>query len=485
MAHVILCFPGTGQDRREYEILPLSLLFLAAPLVRDGHEVTIIDQRKEPDWTSCLRSAINRPQTIAAGISSMTGPQISHGLAMARQIRSLAPELPIVWGGVHPSLLPEQTVASPWVDLVVIGEGDVTFPQLINRLEKGKGWHDIPGLCYRLRGKPIRTPLAQGVDLETLPPVPYDLVDLNRYRARTFRNINPSLPIVTSRGCAFRCAYCYNTSFHQSRWKGLSPEKVFAEISRLATQYLSEGIFLLDDNFFGDRKRAEQILGLLIKNGLDINVYNANVRADFLYHSSTEYLKLIRRGGIRQVFVGIESGSNRVLQLIRKGITVEQVLEVNKRLGKAEIVPVYSFMVGLPGETWTEVRQTLNLMIRLIEENPQARLYKTCIYLPMPGTELYEKCREEWDFFPKGLEGWATYDYDHVNLAYLPAPYRRHLERISQLSAFLDVREKVGGVMGVMAGVYSGIARHRCRHGYYGWMPELAAISAFRHIAQR
>lgn len=483
MSHVVLLYPYTGSERPQDLILPLSLLYVAAPLVQEGYRITILDQRLEPGWREELRQAIQIPGTLAVGISSMTGPQIRYGLEMASVVREMSPSMPIIWGGVHPSLLPEQTAQSPLVDIVVVGEGENIFLSLIRAFHSNERWDALPGLCFMRNGEIVLTDPSSPPDLEKIPPLPYRLMDLNHYMVAPLRSGSTSLPIVTSRGCAFRCGYCYNIKFHSRKWRGQPAEGVMQQVRELVEASGIDGLFLLDDNFFGSRRRAEQILTALVESKLGLRIYNANCRVDFLRKSSHEFLQLVRRAGIEQVFVGVESGSNRVLRLINKDIEVAHVLEVNRKLRDVGVIPVYSFMAGMPDETQEDVKQTLALMVRLKQENPAAKMYKMSSYLPMPGTPLYEYCLLcRKTVFPQRLEEWSIYDYDHVNLSCQSGEQKRFLEKASEISGFLDVEGKVSGPLQILARAYSRLARFRCKTGRLGLMPEMAFIRLTRAI---
>ena len=312
--HVILLHPHPGPKDTEYEILPLGLIYVAAPLVDQGWKVTALDQRKDRRWRETVTRLVKTPGTVCVGISSMTGPQITHALDMAAVVREADPDMPIVWGGVHPSLLPEQTAVHPLVDIVCAGEGETIFPPLVEALAEGREWRDLPGLCYRDdQGGVVLNPEAGVPDLDAMPRLPYELFDLEQYKVSALRS-GPSLPLVTSRGCRFRCAYCYIQDFFNRKWRGLSPERVLGEFRRLVDEYGAEGVFLLDDFFFQDRKRAAAILQGLVDSGMDVNLYNANCRADFLYRSDDAFLELMRDAGIRTLFVGTEAGSDETLK---------------------------------------------------------------------------------------------------------------------------------------------------------------------------
>jgi anaerobic magnesium-protoporphyrin IX monomethyl ester cyclase len=484
MARVVLVHPNPGPKDRDQQILPLGILYVAAPLVADGYDVSVIDQRKDARWRETLRDLALLPDTLCVGISTMTGPQIAHGLDMAKVVRDARPKLPIVWGGVHPSLLPEQTAEHPLVDIACFGEGETVFPPLVNALRDGADWSCLPGLCYKgADGKVVRNLDAGVPKLDEIPPLPYHLFNLDHYRVSALRSA-PSLPLVTSRGCRFRCAYCYVQEFFKRTWRGLSPDRVIGEFRRLVDEFGAEGVFLLDDFFFQDRKRAAAILQGLIDNNIKVELYNANCRADFLYRSDDAYLKLMHDAGIRTLFVGTESGSDITLKAMLKDIKTSQVLEVNKRLAKVGIKAVYSFMAGMPDETEAEVRETLAFMLRLKRENPGAMLYKVCLFVPFPGTAYFTRAQELGCTFPTSFEGWGNFDYNHVNLSFVSPAFKQFLHRAEEISAFIDVDGKATGVVDLVARAYSRVAHHRIDRQAYSFMPELGLIKAARSLQQ-
>jgi len=483
VGHVILLHPHHGHERENDYILPLNLLYVAAPIVDKGFEVTAMDQRLEPNWRDKLRAALKKPDTLCVGISAMTGPQITFGIEMAKIVREEAPGLPIVWGGVHCSLLPEQTAEHDLVDIVCMGEGEASFPPLVEALSKGEDPAQLPGVCMKLpNGEIIKNEMPAVPDLEKIPPLPYDLFNLDDYKISPLRSAGPSLPMVSSRGCRFRCAYCYIATFQQRRWRGLSPEKTVAEMRRLKEEFNAEGVFFLDDYFFQEKKRAQKIMELLVEEELNLNIYNANARIDFLNRVDMDFLHLMRKSGIQQLFIGAESGSPQVLKDMLKDIKADHIPNVNRKLYEADISPVYSFMAGMPGETEDDIQRTLELMIQLKDENPLAKLYKVCIFVPFPGTEYFERAKKMGNKFPERFEDWGDYDYDHINLSYLSKDFRQYLERVSALSAFIDVDGKIRGVLAPAVKAYSKVARWRCRTRNFKLMPEMHLINFARYM---
>ncbi|RMH58288.1 MAG: hypothetical protein D6679_05140, partial [Candidatus Hydrogenedentota bacterium] len=180
MGRVVLFYPFTGLDLKGLSVwLPLSLLQTAATLTAD-FDVEIIDQRVHDDWRERLRRTLD-DDTLCVGISSMTGTQIKGGLLAARVVREAAPEVPIVWGGNHPTLVPETTARHPCVDIVVMGEGEVTFRNLVRRLAEGRSFEDLRNIAWVEKDGTFRkngtgTHPEDFVDQDEMPPLPYHLL---------------------------------------------------------------------------------------------------------------------------------------------------------------------------------------------------------------------------------------------------------------------------------------------------------------------
>ena len=183
----------------------MGVLSVAENLLAHGYQPVVIDGGVQDIKESLTR--INLQDFLYAGISTWSGPQILQGIEAVKYIRQINPALPIVWGGIHASLLPEQTAQSPWVDIVVRGESERTFPQLLNRLQLNKSYADIRGLSYRKNGAIINTADQEFIDLDSKNILPYNLLDCNKY---AFKYL---LQIPTSRGCPNRCIFCYNLAY--------------------------------------------------------------------------------------------------------------------------------------------------------------------------------------------------------------------------------------------------------------------------------
>ncbi len=413
MADVVLVYPKTGLDIRKTSVdIPLSLLAAASLVARD-YEVKIIDQRIEPHWQDDLRNELKK-NPLCVGISSMTGPQIRFALEACRLVKETVKDsgnhTKVVWGGVHATLLPEQTVEHDLVDIVVVGEGEVTFRNLVVALHRGRSLDNVRGLTFKKDGRIIKTEPEEPVDLNELPELPYDLVDVEKYIGSQMRfqsKDTRSLIFLSSRGCPWACTYCCNPVLSKRRWRSMRAEKVYQQVMNLVEKYKLDAIAFHDEEFLVDKKRAEQIAHLL-----DGQVkWWIQGRMDRLKAMD---LPRLEKNGLCGVQPGIESGSDRILKFIKKGETVSDILAANRYLATTEIVPLYNFMMGFPTETYDELMQSVDLALRLLKENPHAQLSGFYVLVPYPGTELFNLAVEQGFKIPSSLDGWTNFNREHL-----------------------------------------------------------------------
>jgi len=309
--------PRSGiQVQRRIE-LPLSLLCPAAPLDRQGYRIKIIDEFANPKWRrELLETLAQKP--ICFGVTSMTGPQILHALEGCKLVKERYPDVPVIWGGVHASLLPEQTLQNPYPDIIVVGEGEETFPELVKALESGSPLSNVSGICYKEDGKVRFTGVRPFVNLDGQPPLPYHFIHMDRYRRRLFGIDHISFN--SSRGCTYRCSFCWDPVMHKRKWRAMSPETVLDHLSRIIRDYGIRGFLFTDDHFFIDMERACLILEGIVRADLRISISKLQIRADTLCRLDKAFLQLMVRAGVKRFSIGIESGSQRVLDLIKKDV---------------------------------------------------------------------------------------------------------------------------------------------------------------------
>lgn len=392
----------------------MALAYLGAISLRRGDEVRVWDGDVE---------RIPLPRVVAefrphvVGITANT-TQIKSGWAAARQVKEVA-QVPIVLGGPHPTVLPEESAGRPEVDVVVRSEGEATWEELTGTLDRlglaERGYEAVRdqavealrhvlGITFRdedgaVHSTPDRPTIA---DLDSLPWPAWHLFRLDRYT-----NLQPtldhvegySLPILTSRGCPYRCTYC--SQIMERRWRMRSAENVVAEWRWLVREVGAAEIGVLDDSFNIRRDRVLRICDLLIQEGLShvpwimINGIRANL-------ADEELLGRMRQAGCIRTAFGVESGNQQILDsIIHKQLTLDQVRAAFRAAKKVGMETIGFFIIGMPGETEETMEDTIRFAIEL---DPLVANFSMAT--PFPGTELYEIAKregkilaEDWDDF--------------------------------------------------------------------------------------
>lgn len=465
--YVILFHPSPRlgfQAHRRVE-LPLCLLHPATPLVHAGIRVKLIDQFADPEWERKLEEAL-REKPVCFGVSCMTGPQITRALAACRAFKQRYPDIPTVWGGIHPSILPEQTLRNPLVDIVVIGEGEATLLDLVTTLANGQPLSGVAGIGYRDNGNIQLTEPRPFVDLNAQPPLAYELVDINPYRRKMFGADH--VAYCSSRGCPYRCGFCYGGVMHKRKWRAKQSERVVEELVRLIRDYDIRGFNFTDDNLFTNLDHAHRLMEAIVRADLKIRIGKLHIRIDAIRRMDNDFLDLLGRVGVERLTIGVESGCQRVLDLIEKTLRVEHVLEASRKLIGRPYVPMYLFMMGLPTETPEELRQSLRLAEQLLEENPRAA--KTFnIYTPYPGTNLYRLAVQMGMKEPQRLEDWPPMNYRNVpkETPWLAPGMRELISGLDFPLMFLGTNfqfKKTHPVVRALGKLYLPVAQYRVRH---------------------
>jgi anaerobic magnesium-protoporphyrin IX monomethyl ester cyclase len=468
MKKIILFQPIVGllDNIKSSPGLPLSLL-TAAKLLPNEFEVKIIDQRLVKDWKQALTEELTE-NVIFFGTTAMLGPQIKFACEASRFVKKNRPEISVVWGGPFASVLPEQALTEKFIDIIVYGDGENTLLSLACALRDKKMLEEVPGIIFKREGKVIKNPAGPLVDLNQLPDLPYHLVDTKKYLPK--RGGVPTIDMETSRGCPFNCKFCYNPAFNMRRWRAYKPELILARIKKLKEDLGIKGVWFVDDEFFIDLGRARKIIEGLIE--LDMKWEIQGARADSILAMDDKYLKLLEKSHCRQINIGAESGSERILDMTEKKLTTKQILEVNRKLKPYKISPWFYFMIGFPSETEKEQRLTIKLAMRLLRENPNAKISGIGCFTPYPGTALFEESLKLGYQAPKKLIEWSSYGVDQINIPWLRGRLRQKVEAIQFASFFVDSKpEGVAGDWWVKLGakLYRPIARWRFRHDFYGF----------------
>lgn len=466
---VVLVYPHIikGWQAHPRVAIPMSLLCIATPVINAGYDVNILDQRIEPRWRSILKQEL-RKDPICVGISSMTGPQLRHALEISKIAKEYG-NAPVVWGGIHPSLLPAQTLENEDIDIVVQGEGEETFLELVQALEGKRPLSTVKGIWYKENGHIKSTGTRPFIDLNKQPPLPYHLTDLRKY-TRTMFGIE-HLNFFTSRGCPHQCTFCVNAAFDKKRWRAMDPDLVVQRIKDFVKTYHVKGLVFNDSNFLSDLHRGRLILQGIIRENLNVLISKINIDIHTILRIEEDDFALLQKAGCRRLPVAVESGSEKIQTLLKKPVDTQRLLEVNRNLKKFDMVPAYLFMMGFPTETKEDLNESVSLAFRLIDENPKADTSFN-VYTPFPGTELFDMTLKHGLHVPKRVEDWAAFNYRNLTQGapWLSEEMRRIVEMLDFCIFFIGKRpflepyEKTSPLVSLLCNLYAPLARRRVKH---------------------
>lgn len=409
---VILIQPKT--EKKEFVYAPLGLLHLAAYL-RSEYEVAIIDFRIQKSYKEILSELLER-KPVAIGITAFTGGQILNGLEISEYIKKTRLDIPVIWGGIHATMFPKQTLANPYIDIVVKNEGEITLYETLHSIQNGSELNKVAGIAYKEDSRVFENSDRQFLDMDKLPIPTWDLIDLKPYISNlSIDTMDRPINISTSRGCPYRCTFCYNANFNRSKWRCKNALLVIEELKYLTDRHKVNRIIFHDDNFATDKKRALEIAKRIKQERLNIK-WSVTLRIDDV---DKRFLLELIEAGMHQLRVGIESGSQRILNMLKKDITVEQIIDSAKILNELDLDVLYSFVIGWPYETEDDRNRTVNLIFKLLKINPLAHIFPLWIYTPYPGTKLYEEARKLGFDTPRSLEEWGNFNWEVANIPWV------------------------------------------------------------------
>ena len=486
-ANIVLIYPKIGGpfiDLRKKRPMPLGLLNASVYLV-DDYEVKILDQALHYDWKQALKNIINS-NTLIVGIHAMAGYQLLHALEVSEFVKSTY-NVPIIWGGVHPSLIPETVLKERVVDYVCVGEGERTFPGLVKAIQFKKDISSVKGIYYRENNKNIFTGEREVVNLNDLPELPYHLLSVSDYNVSggtRFDKNEMKLAIETSRGCYNDCIFCYNPVFHKRRWRAQDANRVVERIEYLVKKYRVTHLDFIDDAFFTDLGRIEKIAKALITKKMNIKWFLQGVDIHKLMQADDAYLNLLDKAGCRVMRMGAESGSARLLNQMQKKCSIDEVVKINKRLRNTNIVCYYYFTIGMPGETESDLKKTVDLMLTLLADNPQARIMSAFCLTPQPGTRLLKEAQKEGFSLPKSVKEWTKIDGTTIITPWFDDQMKKKLNFLFFTSLFIDKKNQDiidSAFIRFLCLLYRPIALYRTKHLDFKFPLEYAVFNWLRN----
>jgi len=462
---------------------PLGLLYVGSNLKNNGYavELEIIPSRSLADSSSIEAKAkdIVKKGYLFVGFSVLTGPQTKLSSHLSKKIKEFDKDLPIVWGGIHPSLVHDQTLREPYIDVIVIGEGERTAVELADALSRGQDLKGVRGIGYKKSGEIIFNPEREFInDLDEIK-IDWSLVDMQKCVFNIpGKNIRGFI-YLTSRGCPHDCSFCYNKIFNKRRWRTHSMERVVSDIGELKEGQGIKTVAFMDDHFFVNKNRSFEILSKLKE--MDISCAEFLLRVDEITEDS---VKKLHELGVKRIFVGVESGNDRVLSLMNKNTTRKMILERFAILSKYKDIAVNSAMIiGYPTETLKEIYDSIDLGIKLSEMIPGIVVtYQT--FLPYPGTAAYQLALKEGFRPPANSEDYGSYDAFGSSMALTWLPWAdektsRLFFKIDKYGKLLTHSESTSTIRTLGKKIFYNLAKFRLKNRFFAFPFEIFVLFRF------
>jgi anaerobic magnesium-protoporphyrin IX monomethyl ester cyclase len=406
---------------------PACLLSLAAPLVKFGFEVSIIDAAIERDWFNAVLRELR--DALCLGISVLTGPMIRGAVRMAKAVKKEAPRIPVIFGGWHPSLLPGQTLQENFVDAIVRGQGELTLVELAEHLAEGKSVHGIQGVSSKQFGLPQHAPERRVALLDDLPTPAFEMADFDAYERVSGER---KLAYATSVGCPYACNYCTDMVFYKRRFNALKAERVVNEVTELVAKHRIEEVAMLDSNLPVDWRRAREIAQGFLDSKVRFR-WTFQASTDFLCRMSDDDVKLLGQSGVSHMGFGTESTSSSVLKLMNKRHQrVNEMYETARKAAIGGIHVTFNLIFGYPGETEADRVETLRTMSDIARQFWNVS-FSPNIFTPYPGIPIWGQLREMGVREPQSLEEWAELPLGRNALPWLQG---RELEKLERMLEF-------------------------------------------------
>jgi radical SAM superfamily enzyme YgiQ (UPF0313 family) len=464
------------------DLLPLELLQIAALPEANGYEVRIIDAMVHEDYMERLDQLCDGALLFAS--SCILGFQVAHGARVAKKIRAKYPNLPMIWGGWFPSVAPELYLQEGIADAVALGQGELTFWDVVQALTAGESLESVAGLVLERDGKPFYTPHRAVVGFEKIPDVPWHLIDFEEYVARQNDTgpwkvrhkypdpwkMDPNEPVrgfsyYSSFGCPEPCTFCCSPVVTGRRWKAIPGDVLAERLLGLQDRFKFNVMRFQDANFGVKEHRSNVFSEKLIEAGSPF-WWSGCYEIETIHRYKKESMDLMRDSHCHMISVGAEAGSEEQQDRIKKKIDVSHFESSLREMNDRDITTGCSWIIGYPNETPESMRETIRVAA---EMKYKFRRSASDIFpfRPIPGTEDFDTTVKMGYQPPTTLEGWgAMLEYRlEIDDLQLPEDVVRTWRRYGVASTFYDGLAKEGA--GWVHDLMRGISGWRLRNNNY------------------
>lgn len=485
---IVLFLPHRADPTRgeifSADLLPLELLQIATGPAAEGYEIVMIDAMVEPDYIEKVLEACEGALLFAS--SCILGYQVYDGYVVAKAVRERHPQLPIIWGGWFPSVIPEMYLEGGIADAVGIGQGEETFLEVCEAVLHGEDLVNVPGLAVMRDGRVQYTANRPVIGFDKIRPVPWHLLDYEPYAELqtkpTHLKVRHRFPLpgrwtpdnpprgfshFSSFGCPEPCTFCCSPALTGRRWKAIPGEVLADEIAELKQRFKFDVLRFQDANWGVAEKRTKAFCERMAQLDLDL-YWNGTIEIETIMRYKKETLDLLEASKCHLLWLGAEAGTAQMQEQIKKHIKIENIPLAIGELAKRNIVPGTFWIIGYPGESAQSMAETLRMAAKVKHMYPIAgsEVYP---FRPIPGTEDFEAAIKLGYQPPKDFHDWGKcfeYKYNAHNTP-LPEDVRWTWNRYNNTAAIYDKHVTEGPMW--MRNMLSKIAGWRLQKGKYAF----------------
>ena len=487
--------PSTSYSYRSSgSIYPATGILVVGTILKShGLTVQVIDGTVKSDYIKKTLNSIDK-DTVMIGFSVMTS-QVPLAFNLSKLIKAKYPEIPIVWGGIHPILFPEQTLRDSNIDIVVTGEGYHAILSLIDYLNGKIDLRQIRGVGFKNNsGNVVLNEPCESDDIGTLPHIDYSILEdielylssKSVYQRELAGNNNERLDVMlvlTGLGCCYKCQFCINVILKRS-YRFRPAASIIEEIKKLQENYGANTFIFYDEDFFINKRRLFEFLDLIERENLKF-FWRAWARVDYFNNKYIDRDLVLRleRCGLRSIVMGGESGSQKVLDIIKKGIKVENILHSAKMLDGTMITPRYSFIIGLEGEEKADTEKTYKLCADLIDANRKVDIAGPFIFRYYPGSPIFDNIIKNYSIeVPQKVEDWKSYlsGEGYLEIDEMPWVWHGCIETATILNKAMLVYAMLRNIDNFMSKLMKRIIMWRIRNLYIKLPVELFAFDLMK-----
>jgi anaerobic magnesium-protoporphyrin IX monomethyl ester cyclase len=462
---------------------PLCLLSLASPLLQAGFRVSLIDGAITPNLEEVIGREVS--DALCFGVSLLTGPMIRTAVEISLRVKEVQPDLPILFGGWHPSLMPEQTLQASFIDAVVRGQGELSLLETAQRLTEGRRLEGVRGVSHKQKGQIVHEPDRPVENVNNLPSPAYHLADFDAYaRVRGKREMG----YASSVGCPYACNYCTDQVFYRRRFNAYRAERVIGEVLDLVQRYRLDEVAFLDSNFPVDVKRAIAIARGFLEHEVKFR-WTVQASTDLLCRMSDDDVLLLGESGLSHMGFGTESASQEVLALMnKKHQRINDMFETARKTERAGIRVTFNIILGYPGETVKDRLETFRIMSDVARRYSNVS-FSPNIFTPYPGIPVWAQLKQMGVRQPESLEEWNDLPLGKNILPWLQGDELKQLRRM--LEFFLlnnQIRKVTAGHPWLSRGVRRALGtpvRWRMQRSQFGFPWELWVARATERLVTR